>query len=202
MLLALLVIVTLAVLVNGSHVSMGFTTYFQRIERRYADGVVSPSIGLMMHLFRVAASALALYWVLWNLYASHTAYQPLPYAILILLLAVVWGVHRLLLWWIVVTFSLSSRLQAFINHYLHLWTSLSVVLFVLVIIGSALPNPIAVLYLMAACAVTYPAAVMLKLVTLSPITWRMLIYVPLYVLTVDILPLAALFYVGKIIVTL
>ena len=55
---------------------------------------------------------------------------------------------------------------------------------------------------MAACAVTYPVAVMLKLVTLSPITWRMLIYVPLYVLTVDILPLAALFYVGKIIVTL
>ena len=130
MLLALLVIVTLAVLVNGSHVSMGFTTYFQRIERRYADGVVSPRIGLMMHLFRVAASALALYWVLWNLYASHTAYQPLPYAILILLLAVVWGVHRLLLWWITVTFSLSSRLQAFINHYLNLWTSLSVVLFV------------------------------------------------------------------------
>jgi hypothetical protein len=93
-------------------------------------------------------------------------------------------------------------LQAFINHYLNLWTSLSVVLFVLVIIGSALPNPTAVLYLMAACAVTYPAAVMLKLLTLSPITWRMLIYVPLYVLTVDVLPLAAVFYVGKIIVTL
>ena len=201
-LLALFVIVTLAVLLNGSQVTMGFTTYFQRIERRYADGVVSPSIGLMMHLFRVAAVALALYWVLWNLYASNTAYQPLPYAILILLLAVVWGVHRLLLWWIAVTFSLGSRLQAFINHYLNLWTSLSVVLFVLVIIGSTLPNPTAVLYLMAACAVTYPAAVMLKLVTLSPITWRMLIYVPLYVLTVDVLPLAAMFYVGKIIVTL
>lgn len=201
-LVALFVIVVLTVLVNGSQVTTGFITYFQRVERRYTDGIIGPGIGLMMHVFRLSAVALALYWALWTLYAPATPFQALPFVILLLLMTVVWVVHRLLLWWITTTFSLGSQRQAFINHYLNLWTSLAVVLFVLVLTGCSLRNPIPIVYLMALSVATYPLAVLIKVLTISHPSWRMLVYVPLYVLTVDILPFAALFYVGKTIVTL
>jgi hypothetical protein len=201
-LIALFVIVTVSVLLNGSQVTTGFVTYFQRVERRYTDGIVGPGVGLMMHVFRLASVALALYWGLWSLYAPHTPFRPLPFVILILLTAVVWGVHRLLLWWIMATFSQRNRMQALTNHYLNLWTSLAVVLFVWVLIGSSLSKPTPILYLMGLTVATYPLAVLIKALSVVPLSWRTLLYVPLYVLTVDILPFAALFFVGKTIVTL
>lgn len=201
-LLAMFLIVVITVLVNGSQVSDGFRTFFARIERRYTDGIIGPGIGIMMHLFRLSVVALALYWCQWNLYVSDTPFSPTPFVLMILLTTAAWGVHRLLLLWVCATFSLRQQMQAFVHHYLGLWTVLAIVLYCLVLVGSFVVSPRAVLVTMAIATGLYPVAVLLKTVTLSPMSLRSLVYVPLYVLTVDVLPFAGLFFIGKYIVTL
>ena len=198
----LFVIITLTLLINGSQVTTAFSTYFGRIERRYTDGTVGLGVGLMMYLFRWVSVSLALYWCLWCLYTPDAPFRPLPLAILLMPTVVVWGVHRLMLLWVCATFSLRSQLQTFTSHYLNLWTALSVVLYVLVLIGSFLTTATPILYLMVLTVVTYPLAVLIKAMSVIPLSRRSLLYVPLYVLTVDVLPFAALFVVAKSIITL
>lgn len=201
-LLAMFLVFMVTVLVNGSQVTDGFLTFFARIERRYTDGIIVPGMGLVMHLFRVTVVALALYWFLWNLYAPHTPFTPAPFGMMIMLTIAVWGVHHLLLVWVSETFSLRQQMTAFVHHYLGLWTAVAVVLYALVLLGSYVVSPRPVLIAMAVVAGLYPIAVLIKIVTLSRLSIRSLVFIPLYLLTVDVLPLVALFFVGKYIVTL
>lgn len=201
-LLAMFLVFMVTVLLNGGMVTDGFRTFFARIERRYTDGIIGPGMGLVMHLFRITVLALALYWCLWNLYVPHTSFTAAPFGLLILLTVAVWGVHHLLLLWVTATFSLRQQMTAFVHHYLGLWTAIAIVLYGLVLVGSYIASPRPVLIAMAVVAGLYPIAVLLKAVSLSRLSLRSLVYIPLYVLTVDVLPFLTLFFVGKYIVTL
>ena len=201
-LVVLFVVGMIALLVNRSQVTGGFVTFFARVERRYSDGVVGIGMGLLMHVFRLVVVSLALYWSLWTLYGQGSPFSPLPLAWIVLAAALMWLLHRIMLFWVCATFSRRSEMQAYSNHYFGLWTAVSVVLFVLLIFGTYMESPRPILIAMVVVMGLYVLAVWMKALTVAPLSMRRLVYVPLYVVTVDVVPLVALFCVGKIIVTL
>ena len=201
-LIGLFVIVTIALLVNGSQFIEGFTTFFSRIERRYSDGAMGIGMGLLMHVFRVVVVALALYWSVWNIYTPDRPFEPLPLVLMMAAALVVWGVHHVLLFWVCSTFSLRQEMQTFTLHYVGLWTVVAIVLYGLVLVGSYLESPQPIVIAIGVVMALYVIAVVVKTCTFVPLSLRQLIYMPLYVVTVDVVPLAGLFWIGKYIVTI
>lgn len=198
----LFVIMTIAMLANSNLFVEGFSTFFSRIERRYSEAALSMGLGIMMYLFRVTVVALALYWTLWNSYTPSLPFEPLPLLWMVGATLVVWGIHHMILYWVCSTFSLRQEMPAFTLHYIGLWTVVTIVLYVLLLIGSYIESPRPIIIAMEVVMALYILAVVAKTCTFVSLSVRQLLYVPLYVVTVDILPLVALFWIGKYIVTI
>ncbi len=168
-------------------VGLGFSMSVSMLERRYND---NPHIlsWLLSLLFSASVTALALY----MLYYEGGMFRPIALFKLMLLVILTKFVIDALMWLTGYVFSFLSEVHIGSEQRSLIWLAVSVVVFALVVVAACRPMPILLKTGLALVAGLYELAIGVKLFRVFFFKPLSALYITLYWLTVELLPLVAL----------
>lgn len=187
-LLVLLICAVFAEIVQTGAVVQAFATTFSRLERSYGDAPRHWLGDVLMNIFRIGTFAMALY-----LYAYQARpLEPLTYLMIAALVLTVDAVKIGLSMLVNYTFDISRRFAVLAAHYSHLWTIICCACYVFVIVCVRIDNTLIVRYLLLALLALAILLIAFKWVRMFYSGPRSLAYIALYLITLELLPLAVL----------
>lgn len=186
--LFLLLCGVLAEMVQRGLLVQAFTTIFSKVERTYGDMQRNLMEELIINIFRIGTFAMALY-----LYAYRAG--DFSFKTYMLIVALVLGVDVVkILASILVnyTFQISRRFTQLSIHYNNLWTVICSGFYIASIVLINIGNSLVIKYVMLSLVALAIVLIVVKWIRIFCTNVRSLLYIVLYVLTLEILPLLVL----------
>lgn len=183
--LFLLVCAVLAEMMQQGAVVQAFATMFSKAERLYGEVQQNIVEELIINIFRIGTLAMALY-----LYAYRTG--EFRFTTYLLIAALVLGVDMLKLVlsvWINYTFRISKRFAQISAHYNNLWTVICCGIYTAVVVLLNVDNRMAVQWTLFGLTVAAIVLIAIKWIRIFCTNIRSLLYILLYILTLEVLPL-------------
>ena len=186
--LFLLLCGVLAEMVQRGLLVQAFTTIFSKVERSYGDVQQNLMEELIVNIFRIGTFAMALY-----LYA----YRAGDFRFTTYMLVVAWvlgiDVIKLAASTLVnYTFRISKRFTLISTHYNNLWTVICCGFYVALLFLINIDNAKVTKWLLFALAVAAIVLILIKWIRIFYTDLRSLLYIALYILTLEILPMLVL----------
>lgn len=186
--LFLLLCGVVAELVQSGVVLQAFSTIFAKVERSYGDVQQNLLEELVMNIFRIGTFAMALY-----LYA----YRAGDFRFTTYMLVVAWvlgiDVIKLAASALVnYTFRISKRFTLISTHYNNLWTVICCGFYVALLFLINIDNAEVTKWLLFALAAAAIVLILIKWIRIFYTDLRSLLYIALYILTLEILPMLVL----------
>mgnify|MGYP004626136209 CR=1 FL=1 len=186
--LFLLLCAVVAEMVQSGVVLQAFSTIFAKVERSYGDVQQNPLEELIMNIFRIGTFAMALY-----LYAYRAG--DFRFTTYLLVAAWVLGIDAVKLAAAALvnyTFRISKRFALISTHYNNLWTVICCGFYVALLFLLNIDNAVVTKWSLFALAVAAIVLVLIKWIRIFCTDVRSLLYIVLYILTLEVLPLLVL----------
>ena len=185
----LLLCVVLAEVLQPGTLRLAFRTTFTRLERTFGDRANNFMSSLLMNTFRVGTIAMALY-----VFFYHSApFSMLTYCYIVVLLVGILFVKMLVSWLVSYTFEMRRSMVVFLPQYDNLWTILSIVLYPLTLLYINVSGSVALYWICVAAVVLFVVMIVFKMMQNYYTGPQSLIYLVLYVLTLEFVPFGAIF---------
>lgn len=183
--LFLLLCGVVAEMVQSGVVVQAFSTIFAKVERSYGDVQHNLLEELIMNIFRIGTFAMALY-----LYAYRAG--DFRFATYLLVAAWVLGIDAVKLAVAAVvnyTFRISKRFALISTHYNNLWTVICCGFYVALLFLLNIDNAVLTKWLLFALALVAIVLIFIKWIRIFCTDMRSFLYIVLYILTLEVLPL-------------
>lgn len=201
--LLLAVFAVLSELMQPGVLSGSFTLVFSKVERTYHDPHRNIPGQLCINVFRIGTFALALYlfcYVGGTLSLGHWEVQFLTdktflFRKYLLVLLVVFGVDTvkyLLTLWVNYTFQISRRFTLISLHYNSLWTVINSAFYLLLLVLLPVDSPKIIFWSFLALCIVALVLIGVKWLRVFYSGLPSLLYIALYLLTLEVLPLLAM----------
>lgn len=172
-----------------------FVSVVADMERRYTDAAKSWGLIVLSLVLRMCTLALAIFCFIYIYsYRLDLAGVELPFSLsdylcVLLVISVVYAIKSLLEWLLNIVFCFTPRTMVIYQHYANLFTVVSLLLFPILLftINFAYPKVIGACLLLVAGV--YMLVMMIKMCRIYLHSLRALLYILLYLVTVEILPL-------------
>ena len=185
----LLLCVVLAEVFQPGMIPLAFRTTFTRLERTFGDRANTLVSSLLLNVFRVGTLAMSLY-----LFTYHSMpFSILTYCYISLLLVAVVFVKMLLSWLVSYAFEMRRPMTAFVPQYDNLWTVLCVLLYPLNLLYINALQSVWFRWIPLVAVVLFVVMIVFKLLQNFYSGLHSLVYLLLYLVTLEIVPLGAIF---------
>ena len=185
---ALLLCGVLAEVLQPGTLRLAFRTTFTRLERTFGDRANNFMGSLLLNIFRVGTLAMSLYVFLYR----NEPFSIVTYGYIILLIMAVLLLKVICVWWVSYTFDMRRAVSACVPQYDSLWTILCLLLYpinLLYINTLGAPN---LRWMPIVALVLFGGLVVFKMLQNFYSGLRSLLYLLLYIVTLEFLPLGAL----------
>ena len=172
-------------------VASAFRTTFSRLERMYGDSATSVVGSIFLNIFRIGTLALAVYM---GTRDGNSGILARGYLFVLLLLLSVIMVKMFLGWLVSYTFELRRAKDVYLSHYDNLWTVLSILLYPLLLLYIHLSDNTVIPWLLLSIGAMFVLVVFVKMVMHFYRGAQTALYLALYMMTLEILPLAVIVY--------
>lgn len=186
----LLLCVVLAEVLQPGSMRLAFRTAFTRLERTFGDRANNFMSRLLLNIFRVGTLAMSLY-----LYSYQNApFSMLTYCYIVLLIMAGVFVKMMLTWLVSYTFEMRRSTTVFLPQYDNLWTILCVMLYPLNLLYINLSDGTLIYWTSFVAAALFVGLLMFKLLQNFYTGPRSLLYLLLYILTLEFVPFGAIVF--------
>lgn len=167
---------------------LAFRTTFTRLERTFGDRATNFMSSLLLNLFRIGTIAMSLY-----LYAyQHSPFSMLTFGYVILLILAILLVKMTLSWLVSYTFEMRRSANAFLPQYDNLWTILCVLLYPLNLLYINVSQGEFIYWASIVAAGLFVGLLVFKLLQNFYAGPRSLVYLLLYLVTLELVPFGAI----------
>ena len=186
----LLLCAVLAEVLQPGTLRLAFRTTFTRMERTFGDRAANFMGSLLLNTFRIGTLAMSLYLFMYH----STPFSILTYVYIVLLIVGVVLVKAMLSWLVSYTFGMRRSLSAFMPQYDSLWTILCILLYPLDLIYINVLGSTFLHWVSLAAVALFVSLLIFKLLQNFYAGPRSLLYLLIYMVTLEFLPIGAIFY--------
>lgn len=184
----LMCIVSAEILQPGT-LQTAFRSTFTRMERTFGDRATNFMGSLFLNTFRLGILAMALYVITFH----GTSFSIVTYGYIVLLILAVILIKFIFSWLVSYTFEMRRTTTVFLPQYDNLWTILCLILYPLILIYINILNNMFLHWASIVALTLFMALVIFKLLQNFYSGPRSLLYLILYILTLEFLPFGTMF---------
>lgn len=186
--LCLLLCCVLAEIVQRGAIVQAFSTLFSKMERAYGDAQQNMLEQLIIMVFCIGSFAMALYLFTYRGGDFRFATYMLTSALVLCVDVIKWAVSALVNY----TFGISKRLAQLSTHRNNMQTVICILFYTASLCLLRVGNQEVVRWVLGGCAVVALVLICIKWIRVFCVDIRSLLYILLYVLTLEVLPLLVL----------
>ena len=182
---ALLLCLALTEVLQPDTLRTAFRSTFTKLERTYGDRASDVVGSLLLNIFRIGTLAMTLYVFTWQ----RTPFSMKTYGLIILVILGIVTVKTLCMWVVSLTFEMRSMAALYIPQYGNLWTIFCVLLYPVTLLYINMPESVVLRWLPVGIVGIFVVVMAYKLLQYFYAGARSLIYLLVYWVTLELLPL-------------
>ena len=183
----LLLCVTMAEVLQPETLRLAFRTTFTKLDRTYGDRASDLISSVLLNVFRVGSLAMALYVFTWH----REPFSILTFGGIVLLILGIVSVKVLCSFLVAYTYEMRGAAATYLPQYGNLWTMLCVLLYPLTLLYINIPESVVLRWFPLIIIGLFVVMILFKLLQYFYAGFRSLIYLLVYWVTLELLPLGA-----------